>query len=712
VVRTPAPPAVVVVYEDITAYKLTEQALEHRALHDDLTDLPNRTLFADRLEQAMRTAAREHKALAVIIMDLDRFKDVNDTFGHEYGDHLLRQVGQRIRETVRQSDTLARMGGDEFGILLTGITQRRQATIAARKVLSVFETPFEIEGHSLDVGASLGIAMFPLHAQDGRTALRLADLAMYQAKRDGGGYAMYEPAPSDTEARRRVTLMSGFRQALERDELILFYQPKVTIATGEQAGVEALVRWQHPEHGLLSPDDFVPLVERTGLTRSLTHWVINAALRQCRAWQQDGIDLTVAVNLTMRDLQDPELPQAIARLLRAYSLPAGALAIELGESEITAESVLEVVSRLADLGVRFSIDDFGSGYSALSYLNRLPIDELKIQRSLVTNIIENEQEALIVRSAVDLAHRLGLRVVAQGVEGGDVFAQLAELGCDCGQGYFIAPPMPAAALEEWLRVNASHANAEPVDAPNETATAMPEPSREEFAPGGGLPIATMLSRIGLFSLLSSRDLDELAFHVQRRSFNNGDVIFRKEDSGYTLYSIAAGAVKIAVPGAEGNEVILAILRSGQFFGELSLFDDQPRSADAVAVEQTELLALSREDLLAVLDRRPGVGFQLLKILAARIRATNETLQDSAMLSLQARVAKRLLDMAHLYGERTAEGIRIPLALGANEIAGMIGAQPPEVEATLRWYLNDGLIARDDGHYVLKREQELQAISLD
>ncbi|MBV8085456.1 MAG: diguanylate cyclase, partial [Chloroflexi bacterium] len=306
VVRTPEPPAVVVVYEDITAYKVTEQALEHRALHDGLTDLPNRTLFVDRLEQAMRTAAREHKALGIIMMDLDRFKDVNDTFGHEYGDLLLQQVGQRIRDALRQSDTLGRMGGDEFGILLTGITQRRQATIAARKVLSVFETPFRIEGQSLDVGASLGIAMFPLHAQDGRTALRLADLAMYQAKREGGGYVMYEPAPSDTEARRRLTLMSGFRQALERDELILFYQPKVAIGTGEQAGVEALVRWQHPEHGLLSPDDFVPLVERTGLTRSLTHWVINAALRQCRAWQQDGLDLTVAVNLTIRDLQDPE----------------------------------------------------------------------------------------------------------------------------------------------------------------------------------------------------------------------------------------------------------------------------------------------------------------------------------------------------------------------------------------------------------------------
>ncbi len=435
---------------DITARKQAEAALEHQALHDALTDLPNRVLLHDRLQHAIRAAQRDRTAVALLIMDLDRFKEVNDTFGHHTGDQLLEQLGERLGSVLRGSDTIARLGGDEFAVLLPTATLADAHHIAAR-LLELLEEPFSLGGLQLEIDASIGIALSPEHGTDADTLLRRADVAMYIAKRNGSGHALYN-AEQDQHSPMRLALVGELRRAIDQNELSLYFQPKVSLKHSKVLCAEALVRWEHPRHGMLGPDEFVPVAEQTGLIRPLARSVLEAAVRQCNRWRQEGLDLAVAVNLSMRNLHDAEIVDTIRQLLSRWGIPPARLVIEITESSLMADAAraMEVLSRLQEMGVGISIDDFGTGYSSLAYLKRLPVDELKIDKSFVANMARDENDAAIVRSTIGLAHDLGLTVVAEGIEDQATWDLLVELGCDVGQGYYVSRPMPAATLGVWL----------------------------------------------------------------------------------------------------------------------------------------------------------------------------------------------------------------------------------------------------------------------
>ena len=435
---------------DITRRKEAEAALEHQALHDALTDLPNRVLLHDRLQQAIRAADRNTTSVALLVMDLDRFKEVNDTFGHHTGDQLLEQLGQRLGSVLRASDTIARLGGDEFAVLLPTAALDEAQQIADR-LLQVLEQPFTLGGLQLEIDASIGIALSPDHGHDADTLLRRADVAMYVAKRGNVGHAVYT-ADQDQHSPMRLAMVSELRRAIDQNELSLYFQPKVSLAAGSVTCAEALVRWQHPRHGLLGPDLFVPIAEQTGLIRPLARWVLDAALRQCSRWRHQGLDLAVAVNLSMRNLHDPEVVDTIRQLLTRWGIPPSRLVVEITESSLMAdaERAMDVLGRLRAMGVGISIDDFGTGYSSLAYLKRLPVDELKIDKSFVAHIASDDNDAAIVRSTIGLAHDLGLAVVAEGIEDEVTWDYLAGLGCDVAQGYFISRPLPVAAFGDWL----------------------------------------------------------------------------------------------------------------------------------------------------------------------------------------------------------------------------------------------------------------------
>ena len=455
-------PMLIFSVRDITRRKQAEAALEHQALHDALTDLPNRVLLHDRLQQAIRSADRTRASVALLVMDLDRFKEVNDTFGDHTGDQLLEQLGQRLGGVLRGSDTIARLGGDEFAVLLPTATLAEAQQIAAR-LLQVLEQPFSLGGLQLEIDASIGIALAPEHGHDADTLLRRADVAMYVAKRGNAGHAVYT-ADQDQHSPMRLALVSELRRAIEQNELSLYFQPKVDLQSGSVTCAEALVRWQHPRHGMLSPDVFVPVAEQTGLIRPLARWVLDAALRQCNRWRRQGLDLAVAVNLSMRNLHDPEVVDTIRQLLSRWGIPPAHLVVEITESSLMAdaERALEVLGRLRTMGVGVSIDDFGTGYSSLAYLKRLPVDELKIDKSFVAHIASDGNDAAIVRSTIGLAHDLGLAVVAEGIEDQATWDYLAGLRCDVAQGYFISRPLPVSAFGEWLsssRWEARSANA-------------------------------------------------------------------------------------------------------------------------------------------------------------------------------------------------------------------------------------------------------------
>jgi diguanylate cyclase (GGDEF)-like protein len=435
---------------DITQRKQAEAALEHQALHDNLTNLPNRVLLHDRLQHAIRVSQRENTSLALLVMDLDRFKEVNDTFGHHIGDLLLEQLGERFGSVLRASDTVARLGGDEFAMLLptASVDDARQI---AQRLLELLEQPFALGGLQLEIDASIGIALSPDHGSDADTLLRRADVAMYVAKRGNTGYGLYT-ADQDQHSPMRLALVAELRRAIDQDELSLNFQPKVSLASGKVTSAEALVRWEHPAHGMLSPDLFIPIAEQTGLIRPLSRWVLDAALRQLSRWRQDGLDLSVAVNLSMRNLHDPEIADMIRELLTRWGVPPAYLTIEITESSLMADAAraMDVLSRLRAMGVCVSIDDFGTGYSSLAYLKRLPVQELKIDKSFVAHMASDENDAAIVRSTVGLAHDLGLRVVAEGVEDQGTWDMLSGVGCDIAQGYFISRPLPPLVLGEWL----------------------------------------------------------------------------------------------------------------------------------------------------------------------------------------------------------------------------------------------------------------------
>jgi diguanylate cyclase (GGDEF)-like protein len=419
--------------------------LRHEALHDSLTGLPNRAMFHQQVTKAM--VEHPEEPAAVFLMDLDRFKDINDSLGHHAGDLVLQQVATRLREVLGSDPAIARLGGDEFAVFVRG---------ASEAIRGTFEQPFQRGDLSLDLGATIGIAVHPEHGDDATTLLRRADVAMYAAKGQQPGYAVYSPEFDDSTT-HRLALVGELRHGIAAGQLVLYYQPKASLATGAVIGAETLVRWNHPEHGLVYPDDFIPLAERTGLIGPLTNVVLEQALIQCRTWLDEGLSLPVAVNLSARSLVDTELPGALAALLRRTRVPAGALTVEVTESSVMSDPgrTITVLHRLREMGISISVDDFGTGYSSLSYLKRLPVNEVKIDKSFVINMTHDSNDATIVRSIIDLGRNLGLRVVAEGVENREIWDELARLGCEVAQGYHLSKPMPADEVKDWIRLTSS-----------------------------------------------------------------------------------------------------------------------------------------------------------------------------------------------------------------------------------------------------------------
>ncbi len=421
---------------------------EHQSLHDSLTGLPNRTLFHKDV-----TAALDNRpdCAAVMLMDLDRFKEINDTLGHHTGDRLLVEISTRLCDILDGHGKVARLGGDEFAIFLHPVADVADAQTIAGLILAALERPFVLGDLTIEIGASIGVAMYPTHADGSATLLQRADVAMYEAKADHLGYAVYA-AERDQSNPRRLSLAAELRAAIEAGELSVDYQPKADLASGQILAVEALVRWRHPRYGSLPPDEFIPVAEHTGLIRPLTEFVLDRALHQCRSWADLGFPLGVAVNLSARSLADTDLAGNIERLLERNAVAPRFLTLEITESMMLADPVraLETMHRLASMGISLSIDDFGTGYSSLSYLKRLPVHEVKIDKSFVLSMTVDEDDATIVRSIVDLANNLRLRVVAEGVEDAPSLEALARLGCDMVQGFYLSRPLPAEALTARL----------------------------------------------------------------------------------------------------------------------------------------------------------------------------------------------------------------------------------------------------------------------
>jgi diguanylate cyclase (GGDEF)-like protein len=432
--------------------------IEFRALYDELTGLPNRALFRDRIRQAILTARREKQTATVLLLDVDRFREINDTLGHEAGDLLLGALSDRLRGLLRESDTLARLGGDEFGILLPSASVQ-DAVLLAERVHEALETPYSLRGLPLEIGTSVGIASFPEHGEDVDTLLQRADVALYLAKETHAGTAAYDVA-QDTHDAARLALAGELRRAIEGDELVVYFQPKASLETGRIVGAEAVVRWQHPERGLIPPDEFVPIAERTGLIKPLTRSVLASALAACARWNAAGRSLHVAVNLTIPDLLDLELPDRIATLLDDTGVSPDQLELEITETTILADPfrVRQVLSRLNEMGLRLAIDDFGTGYSSLAYLKRLPVQTIKIDRSFVSGMCDDPSDATIVRSTIDLGRNLGLAIVAEGVESLEIWNALRSLGCSLAQGYLIGRPMPEEELSRLLDARVDRAD--------------------------------------------------------------------------------------------------------------------------------------------------------------------------------------------------------------------------------------------------------------
>ena len=434
---------------DRASKRLRTEVADHQrqALHDPLTGLPNRTLFADRVHQSIKLAGRNKSMLAVMLLDLDRFKEINDTLGHHNGDLLLQQIGPRLTKLLRDTDSVARLGGDEFAVLMIDVSDPPAVVLVAEKIRRELQKPFLVQGLSLHVDASIGIALHPQHGSDVETLLQRADVAMYMAKAAGTGRELYT-ADRDENSPGRLALVGELRHAIDAGELLLHYQPKVHLRTGEVRGVEALVRWNHPMRGLLPSSEFVPVAENTGLIEPLTMETLRMAIKQARGWLDEAREMTVSVNLSVRSLLDTTLAREVDFLLNRFKVPAHILELEITESSIMADPTRAraTLVQLASMGVRLSIDDFGTGHSSLAYLKRLPVHALKIDKSFVINMASDENDLVIVQSTIDLAHNLGLEVVAEGVESEEVWNRLRSLGCDTAQGFWRGRPVIAEEL--------------------------------------------------------------------------------------------------------------------------------------------------------------------------------------------------------------------------------------------------------------------------
>jgi diguanylate cyclase (GGDEF)-like protein/PAS domain S-box-containing protein len=447
-------PHVITSATEVTEARQAALDYERLALYDILTGLPNRNLFARRVQEALDAAGRTGRPVGVLLMDLDGFKDVNDTFGHPFGDLLLRAVATRIRAALPAAETVARLGGDEFAIMLD--SDAPDALLTADRIRRSLVAPVDLEGHAIGISASIGVSFFPEHGNTESALLQRADIALYAAKATGGGTRVYAAA-LDAHSPARLALTAELQHAIAADELVLHYQPIVALRAGGRTGVEALVRWRHPDRGLIPPAEFVPAAERSGLIKPLTEWVVGRAIAQGREWRVGQDDLQIAMNISMRNLLDPTLPDNVARHIADHAVDPSRICLEITESVAMAdpERTLGVLQRLHDVGVRIAIDDFGTGHSSLAYLRRLPVQELKIDRSFIAGLATDASSGSIVKATIELAHALGLLVTAEGVEEEEQLLALRALGCDHAQGYLIARPMSEAEVTGWLAAHAT-----------------------------------------------------------------------------------------------------------------------------------------------------------------------------------------------------------------------------------------------------------------
>lgn len=438
-----------------------EVRITELAYRDALTGLPNRVHFIAGLERCLQAADAAQHTLAVLTLDLDRFKLINDTLGHGFGDLVLAEVGHRLlRAGVRQRDLdehlrmaengVARLGGDEFAVLVPD-ADAWAARVVADRIATALEQPMSLQGQLVDVRASIGIALYPDHGSAAGDLMRCADVAMYKAKHTHTGVSLYDPAHHSRNA-ARLSLLTELRQAVEGDELVLFYQPKYAFGAGDGLGVEALVRWVHPQRGFVPPMEFIPFAEQTGYIKTITLWVLERAVRQCAQWQHAGRQVSVSVNLSARDLLQADLPERFCAMLERHGCAAGWITLEITESAVLDDpgKALANLERLRATGCQLSIDDYGTGYSSLSYVRQMPVQEMKIDRSFIMNLLTQPDDEIIVRSTIELAHNMGLVVTAEGVESEAVLQRLGALGCDLAQGYFIGRPMAAADLAGWM----------------------------------------------------------------------------------------------------------------------------------------------------------------------------------------------------------------------------------------------------------------------
>lgn len=427
-----------------------QNALEYHALHDGLTGLANRNLFNERVQQAIHNAAQDNGSFAVMIMDLNRFKEVNDTLGHQVGDKLLTQVGKRLQQCLRETDTVARLGGDEFAILLNSANDVQSGKIAS-KILHTLEEVFLVNDVQLYIGASIGIAIYPHNGMTDHALIQRADIAMYNAKRNKSGYAFYD-SNEDKHSVGKLSLISDLRTAIDNNQLKIYYQPIINIHDGSVLGAEALLRWEHPVYGKIVPNEIIPLAEQTGLIRPITHWMMENAINFNQRLQKMGLELKVSVNLSVYNLQEPDIIDSVRNILAESQLPPDKLSLEITESAMMMDQkhAIEVLTSFGDMGVEIAIDDFGTGFSSLAYLKQLPVNTLKIDKSFVMDMAFDENDAVIVRSTIDLAHNLGIKVIAEGIESREILDLLRILGCDAGQGYHFSRPMNEIGFIDWV----------------------------------------------------------------------------------------------------------------------------------------------------------------------------------------------------------------------------------------------------------------------
>lgn len=426
-------------------------ALElHYAYHDHLTGLPNRNFLYEKIEGLIKDDTTPHFEFVVLMMDLNQFKEVNDSMGHQAGDRLIQHVATRIKKVLRVTDTFVRLGGDEFAVLLPGANEKT-AEVVAQNIVRFMQKPFQLDRRQIPIGISIGMASYPEDGPSADMLIQHADVAMYLAKENGSGYAFYD-ASEDQYTTQRLSMLCNLRDAMDNRQIMLHYQPIIDMQHGKVWGVEALARWQHPELGLVMPDEFIPLAVQSNLMRPLSQYILRNALQQMAEWQQEGLDLRMSVNLSIHDIQDALLPEKLRELIERYRINPARLMLEITENSVMTDSrgVRVVIEQLHEMGVSLSIDDFGTGYSSLAYLKQIPADEIKIDKSFVRDMSRDDNDAVIVRTTIELAHNMGRRVIAEGVEAQDAYDLLEILRCDLAQGYYICRPVSAADFRRWL----------------------------------------------------------------------------------------------------------------------------------------------------------------------------------------------------------------------------------------------------------------------